>query len=133
MATQIPEEFIDVLTEKRAFGFVATTMPDGSPQVTPVWIDYDGEHVIFNTVRGRVKEQNLSRDPHAAVAVPDPDNPYRYVQIRGRAEIIEEGAEKHADKLAQKYLGKEEYPYRQPGAVRVRVLVTPEEVQTYEG
>lgn len=128
MATHIPDEFTDLLTEKKAFGFVATNMPDGSPQVTPVWVDYDGEHIVFNTSRGRVKEQNLSRDPTVAIAIQDPENPYRYVQVRGRATFVEEGADEHIDKLAQKYLGVEEYPNRQPGEVRVKVLITPESV-----
>ena len=80
MAAKIPEQVLDLFSdEKKAFAFVATTMPDGTPQVTPVWIDYDGQHVIFNTAKGRVKERNLRQHPTVAVAIVDPQNPYRYV------------------------------------------------------
>ena len=130
MPTRIPDQFLDLFSaEKKAFGFVATTMPDGAPQVTPVWIDYDGQHVIFNTAKGRVKERNLRLRPTVAMAVADPQNPYRYIQIRGRAELIEEGADAHIDKLARKYLGVDKYPHRSPGEERVIVKVVPEAVQ----
>ena len=131
MAVRIPETALDLLSkEKKAFAFVATTMPDGTPQVTPVWIDYDGHYVIFNTARGRVKERNLREHPTVAIAILDPDNPYRYIQIRGRAELIEQGADAHIDKLAKKYLGVDKYPYRRPDEKRIIVRVTPEQVQT---
>jgi len=132
MAGAIPEQYLDLFSEeKKAFGYVATVMPDGTPQVTPVWVDYDGTHVIFNTAKGRVKERNLRRDGCVALVVPDPANPYRYVQVRGRASLSEEGADAHIDKLAKKYLGVDKYPYRQPGEVRVIVRITPEAVQTW--
>jgi len=116
---KIPENYLD-LFEKRAFGNLATLMPDGHPQVTPVWVDYDGTYVLFNSARGRQKDRNVRRDPRVAVAVQDPDNPYRYLEIRGRVvEITEEGADAHIDKLAKKYLGMDKYPYRTPGEVRV--------------
>ncbi len=116
---KIPENYLD-LFEKRAFGNLATLMPDGHPQVTPVWVDYDGTYVLFNSARGRQKDRNVRRDPRVAVAVQDPDNPYRYLEIRGRVvEITEEGADAHIDKLAKKYLGLDKYPYRTPGEVRV--------------
>ncbi len=131
MAVKIPEIALDLFSdEKKAFAFVATTMPDGTPQVTPAWIDYDGQYVIFNTVVGRVKERNLRDRPTVAIAVLDPQNPYRYVQIRGRAELIEQGADAHIDKMAKKYLGVDKYPYHQPGERRIIVRVTPEQVQT---
>ncbi len=130
MAVKIPETALDLFSdEKKAIAFVATTMPDGTPQVTPVWFDYDGQHVNFNTAKGRVKERNLREHPQVAMAIIDPENPYRYVQIRGRAELTEEGAEAHTDKLAKKYMGVDRYPYRQPGEIRVKVMVTPEHVQ----
>ncbi|PWH15058.1 MAG: PPOX class F420-dependent oxidoreductase [Ardenticatenia bacterium] len=132
MAVSIPEQYRDLFSEeKRAFGYVATVMPDGTPQVTPVWVDYDGIYVLFNTAKGRVKERNLRRDGRVALVVSDPGNPYRYIQVRGRAELTEEGADAHIDKLAKKYLGMDRYPYRQPGEVRVIVRITPEAVQTW--
>jgi PPOX class probable F420-dependent enzyme len=131
MAVKIPETALDLFSaEKKAFAFVATTMPDGTPQVTPVWIDYDGQYVIFNTAMGRVKERNLREHPTVAIAILDPQNPYRYVQIRGRAELTEQGADAHIDKLAKKYLGVDKYPYRRPGEKRIIARVTPEPVQT---
>ena len=131
MAVKIPETALDLFSdEKKAFAFVATIMPDGTPQVTPVWIDYDGRHVLFNTAVGRVKERNMREHPKIAIAVLDPQNPYRYVQIRGRAELIEQGADAHIDKLAKKYLGVDKYPYRRPDEKRIIVRVTPEQVQT---
>ena len=122
---QVPKEFLD-LFEKRAFGHLATLMPDGSPQVTPVWIDYDGENLLVNTARGRQKDRNVARNPVVALSIQDPDNPYRYLQVRGRVtEIITEGADAHIDKMARKYLDQERYPYRQPGEVRVLYKIEP--------
>ena len=118
------------LFEKKTFAHVATVGPDGRPQVTPVWVDFDGTHVRFNTARGRVKDRNLQRSPGVALSVQDPDNPYRYVQLRGRVtEMTEQGADAHIDALAKKYLGQDRYPFRQPGEQRVIVKVTPEQVQ----
>ena len=116
--------------DKKAFAHLATVGADGRPQVTPVWVDFDGAHVRFNTARGRVKERNLRRDPRVALAAQDPDNPYRYVQIQGRvAEMTEDGADAHIDALARKYIGQERYPWRRPGEVRVLVKIRPERVQ----
>ncbi len=116
--------------DKKAFASLATVGRNGRPQVTPVWCDYDGKHLRVNTARGRVKDRNLKANPSVAVAVMDPDNPYRYVQIRGRvAEMTEAGADAHIDALAKKYLGQDRYPYRQAGEVRVMVKILPEHVQ----
>ena len=115
--------------DKKAFAHVATIGAGGGLHVTPVWVDFDGTHIRFNTARGRVKDRNLQRNPKIALAVQDPDNPYRYVQVRGRAELIEEGAEAHIDALAKKYIGQDHYPWRRPGEVRVMVRVAPEHVQ----
>jgi PPOX class probable F420-dependent enzyme len=132
MPGRIPEQYADLFSvEKKAFGCVATVMPNGTPQVTPVWVDYDGKYVIFNTARGRVKERNLRNNPAVALVVSDPQNPYRYVQVRGHVELIEEGADAHIDKLAKKYLGVDKYPSRQPGEERIIVRITPEAVQTW--
>ena len=129
MAT-IPESFRDIFA-KKAFAHVATVGGDGTPQVTPVWVDYDGTHVRFNTARGRVKDKNLQRSPKIALSIQDPDNPYRYVQIRGKvAKETEQGADAHIDSLAKKYTGRDRYANRQPGEVRVIVKILPEKVQS---
>src|ERR1700723_2195777 len=126
MSEAIPEKYRD-LFQKRAFASLGTLMPDGRPQVTPVWCDYDGEHVIFNSAKGRQKDRNVRRDPRVSLAVIDPENPYRYMEIRGRVvEITEEGASASIDKLAKKYLGVDKYPYGQPGEVRVIYKIKPE-------
>jgi PPOX class probable F420-dependent enzyme len=125
-----PESFKDLL-QKKAFAVMATVNAEGAPQVTPVWFDYDGTHIRFNTARGRVKEKNLARNPKVALAIMDPDNPYRYVQVRGRiAEVTETGADAHIDALAKKYTGQDRYGNRQPGEVRVTYKILPERVQT---
>jgi PPOX class probable F420-dependent enzyme len=130
MPEVIPEKYRD-LFQKRAFASLATLMPDGSPQVTPVWVDFDGQYVIFNSAKGRQKDRNVRRDPRVAMAIIDPDNPYRYMEIRGRvAEITEQGADAHIDKMAKKYLGADKYPYRQPGEVRVMYKIQPEHTTT---
>ena len=129
--TEIPEVYRDLFS-KPAFAHLVTLMSDGSPQVTPVWVDLDGNTVVINTAKGRLKDRNMRRDPRVALAISDPANPYRYIQVRGRiSDITEEGADAHIDKMAKKYLGKDSYPYRQPGEVRVIYKVTPEQVQGY--
>jgi PPOX class probable F420-dependent enzyme len=128
---EIPEGFKDLLTKKKAFASLATVGADGMPQVTPVWFDWDGAHVRVNTAKGRVKDRNMRRSPKVALAIADPDNPYRYVQIRGRvADVTEAGADAHIDALAKKYTGAEKYGNRKPGEVRVIFKVAPERVQT---
>ena len=125
----IPEKYRD-LFNKPAFANLATLMPNGSPQVTPVWIDYDGKHVIFNSAKGRQKDRNVRREPRVSLSIMDPENPYRYVEIRGRVkEITEKGADAHIDKMAKKYLNKDKYPFRQPGEVRVLYKIEPEHTQ----
>jgi PPOX class probable F420-dependent enzyme len=126
----IPEKFAD-LFQKKAFASLATVMPDGQPQVTPVWIDFDGKNVLVNSARGRKKDENMRRDPRVSVAIIDPDNPYRYVEIRGRVtEVTELGASQHIDKMAKKYLGKDKYPFARPGEVRVLYKIEPEHVSS---
>lgn len=122
-------KYHDIL-DKKAFAHLATVGRDGTPQVTPVWVDYDGRYVRFNTARGRVKERNLKANPKVALAIQDPDNPYRYIQIRGRVvEMTEDGADAHIDSLAKKYIGQDRYPWRRPGEVRITVKILPERVQ----
>ena len=125
MAATIPEKFLD-LFQKKAFANLATLMPDGSPQVTPVWVDFDGNHVIVNSARGRQKDKNMQRNAKVALSILDPDNPYRYLEIRGKVDAItEQGADAHIDKMAKKYMGKDTYPYRRPEEVRVLYKILP--------
>ena len=104
----IPEELQYLLAdETKAFAFLATTMPDGSPQVTPVWFNTEGEYILINTAVGRTKYRNMQANHQVALAIPDPQDPYRYVQIRGRVvEILSEGGMEHIQKLAVIYTGK---------------------------
>ena len=130
MSSAIPEKYAD-LFEKQAFGNLGTLMPDGSPQVTPVWVDYDGKYVRVNSAKGRVKDKNMRRDGRVSIALQDPANPYRYLEVRGKVvEITENGADDHINKLSQKYLGKPVYPFRQPGEVRVLYKIEPQRVSS---
>jgi PPOX class probable F420-dependent enzyme len=122
--TLLSDDDVALLNEPH-LAYVATVMADGSPQITPVWVDTDGEHVLFNTAAGRVKTRNLERNPSVAVLVADENDAYRWVGVRGTAEIVEEGADAHIDKLAKKYLGADSYPWRNPAEQRVIVRVTP--------
>ena len=127
----IPEKYLDLLTNTRAFAHLATTMPDGAPQVTPVWIDYDGERVIFNTAKGRTKERNLKEGSPVALAISDPENPYRYVQIRGHVtEIIDDDPDM-IRKLNLKYRGSLDYPLK-AGEVRVTYKITPDKTSSMD-
>jgi PPOX class probable F420-dependent enzyme len=124
----IPNSHQDLFT-KKAFAHLATVMPDGKPQVTPIWVDYDGRNVVFNTAEGRQKDKNLQRDARVAMSILDPDNPYRYLEVRGRiVERTHAGADQHIDAMAKKYLGQDKYPFRQPNEVRVIYKVQPEHV-----
>lgn len=130
MAGAIPDQFKDLFS-KVAFAHLATLMPDGSPQVTPVWCDFDGTNVRVNSAKGRVKDKNMRRNKKVALSVQDPENPYRYLAMRGEVvEITEEGADAHIDSLAKKYLGKDKYPFREPGEVRVIYKIRPVNVHT---
>jgi PPOX class probable F420-dependent enzyme len=103
---------------------LTTLGKDGSPQVTPLWIDQDGDDLLFNTAQGRVKARHMENDPRVAVSVVDPDDPYNVVAVRGTVvDITTEGADEHIDALAKKYLGVDSYPMRQEGEVRVKVRV----------
>ena len=124
----IPDQYKDLL-QKKAFAHLATVMKDGSPQVTPIWFDYDGTHVRINSAKGRWKDKNMRNRPKVALSILDPDNPYRYMQIRGTVtEVTENGADAHIDSLAKKYLGQDKYPYRQPGEERVIYKIAVERV-----
>ncbi len=118
------------LIEEPNFGFVATVMEDGSPQVSPVWVDLENGHVVFNTAIGRVKEKNMRRDPRVSISIANRENQYEKVDIRGRVVDFVEGeeADRHIDKMAQKYIGEEKYPWKAPGEQRVIVKIAPERV-----
>lgn len=127
----IPDGFKDLVTTKTTFAHLATTMKDGSPQVTPVWFSYDGAHIAVNSAKGRIKDRNMRNRPRVALSILDPDNAYRYLQVIGRVvEVTEQGGDAHIDALAKKYIGKDTYPWRGPGEVRVIYKILPEKVQT---
>jgi PPOX class probable F420-dependent enzyme len=129
----LPELALRLLREGKNFATVATLMADGAPQASAVWIDTDGEHVIFNTAEGRLKPKNLRRDPRVAVSVVNAEQPYQQVMIRGKAiELTHDGADDHIDKLAKKYLGVDKYPFRQPGEERVMVKIAAEKIATMD-
>ena len=119
MASAFPDKYLD-LFQKKAFGAFTTLMPDGSPQTTPVWVDYQNGEIWVNSALGRQKDKDVRRDPRVALSIADPDNPYRYVGVVGHVrEITQDGADAHIDRMAKKYLGQDKYPYRQPGEERV--------------
>ena len=120
-----PRKFLD---ETANVGIATTLREDGSPHATVVWVDVEDGKASFNTARGRAKVKHLERDPRASVLMVDPDNPFRWVAVSGTAELTEEGADAQIDKLAKKYLGKDEYPWRKPEEQRVKVRITPEHI-----
>jgi len=121
----IPEKFTG-LFDKRVFANLATLMPDGRPQVTPVWCEFDGTHILVNSAQGRQKDRNMRRDPRVSLAVMDPENSYRYLEVRGEVVGIKEDTNcAHINKLALKYLDLGEYPYLQPGEVRISYRIQP--------
>ena len=115
------------LFENKNFAFVATSMKDGSPQITPTWVDIEGSLILINTALGRLKQKNLKRDPRIAVAVADNSNPYEMVTVRGEVveQVTGEAAETHIDKLAKKYIDKDKYPGRAPGEKRILLKIKP--------
>jgi PPOX class probable F420-dependent enzyme len=123
----IPEKYIDLLSpSKKAFANLATLMKDGSPQVTPVWLDFTDGMIRVNTARGRVKDRNLKVGAPVALSIADPDNPYRYVQVRGKVtKETEQGADAHIDSLAKKYMGVDSYPFRNAAEKRVIYYIEP--------
>lgn len=128
VSRQMTDSTIELFKGKN-FAFVASVMSDGSPQITPVWIDYDGRHILVNTAEGRTKQRNLARDPRIAVSIIDSGNPYNTVSVRG--EVVEQttaGADEHIDRLAKKYLGVDKYPFRNPDEKRVILKIRPDKV-----
>ena len=130
MSEVIPARFLE-LFQKKSFGHLATLLPNGTPQTSPVWVDFDDTYVLVNSARGRLKDKNMRQRPQVALSIQDPDDPYRYLEVRGRVvEITEQSAEEHIDRLAKRYLGLDRYPYRQPGEVRVIYKIKPERTST---
>ena len=117
--------------EQPFVGTVTTLRNDGSPHSTIVWVDTDTDEVLFNTAVGRAKERHLRQDPRVSLLVVDPEDTYRWLAISGNAELTTEGADAQIDKLAKKYLGQEEYPWRKPDEQRVMVRIRPERVEGY--
>jgi PPOX class probable F420-dependent enzyme len=120
-----PRKFLD---QSPYVGVVTTLREDGSPHSTIVWVDVEGDKVSFNTALGRAKPRHLQHDPRASLLMVDPNNAFRWVAVSGPAELTEEGADAQIDKLAKKYLGKDEYPWRNPEETRVKVLIEPEKI-----
>jgi len=130
MTQKLSEEQRKIFS-KKAFVHLATRMKDGGPQVSPVWVDTDGDYIVVNSAKGRLKDRNMRADPRVALSVTDPDDPYIAILVRGRvAKITEEGADAHIDKMAKKYLGQDQYPYRTSDEVRVLYYIEPERVGT---
>jgi len=127
----IPESHVDIL-ESESYAHLATVLPDGTPHVTPVWVDHENrEYVLVNTARGRRKERNIRRNPKVGVSVLDPTDPYRYVSVRGEATLTEDGARDHIDRLANRYFGVDEYPHHgEESGPRVIVRIPAETVST---
>ncbi|MEM2931957.1 MAG: PPOX class F420-dependent oxidoreductase [Nitrososphaerota archaeon] len=125
-------EFARWLIDGRNIGILATLMPDGSPHLSPVYVDREGDIVLVNTVIGRVKHLNVKRDPRVSLVVVDHLNPLQYVEIRGRvSDLTVDGAEEHIDKLAKRYMGVEKHPFRRPGQKRIIMKIVAEKVVEY--
>lgn len=130
MPDTLPATHKDLLN-KTLFAHLATAMPNGQPQVTPVWFDYDGKSVVINTAVGRQKDRNMQRDGRVALSIIDPENPYRYLEVRGTiTERTEQGADAVIDRLAHKYLNVDKYPFRKAGEQRVTYKIRPEHYTT---
>jgi PPOX class probable F420-dependent enzyme len=117
--------------EKPYVGTVTTLRQDGSPHSTIVWVDVDDDGLSFNTAAGRAKPRHLERDPRVSLLVVDPEDTYKWVSISGTAELTTDGADSQIDRLAKKYLGQDEYPWRKPEEQRIKVRINPEHVDSY--
>ena len=123
MPVTLPQSVKTLLSDK-AFGHVVTLNSDGKPQVTMVWMDVEGDEVLFNTADGRKKPQNLRQDPRIIVSVQSRSDPQAYAVFHGKARVTEAGADDHIDKLAKRFLGADKYPFRQPGEKRLLVRIS---------
>ena len=130
MAIKLPQSVKKILDDK-AYGHVVTTNADGKPQVTMVWLDVDGDEVLFNTAEGRLKPKNLRRDPRVIVSVQDRNDPQAHMVIHGKASVSEAGADPHIDKLAKRFLGADKYPFRRPGEKRLLVRIKADRIGGY--
>ena len=125
-SSPIPASHADLL-ESKALAHVATVGADGAPQSNPVWFDWDGELIRFSQTTTRQKLRNVQREPRVALSIVDPENPYRYLEVRGTVVAVDPDPEKaFIDAMAQKYLGAEKYPWNRPGDERVVVVIRPE-------
>lgn len=129
---QISKEFTESeasLFKDKNYAFIASLMKDGSPQITPVWVDYDGNFILINTAVGRTKQKNLKRDPRIAISLVDHKNPYNTISVRGTVvEQTTEGADEHIDRLSKKYLGMDKYPYRSTEEKRIILKIKPDKI-----
>lgn len=127
---KVTDPSVRKLFEGKNFVFISSIMRDGSPQVTPTWVDIENGNILVNTAIGRLKHKNISRDPRVALAIADQNNPYDMVTVRGRTieQLTGDAAEEHIDKMAKKYIGKDKYPFRSPGEKRVILKIKPEKV-----
>ena len=129
----LPFEYQDLISDDiKAFAYLSTIMEDGSPQVTPIWFNYTKDYILINSAKGRVKDRNMRTRTKVALAIQDPKNPYRYIQIHGKViEVTEDGAKAHIDILAKKYIGRDAYPFSVPGEIRVIYKILPEHVVSH--
>ncbi|MCZ6646573.1 MAG: PPOX class F420-dependent oxidoreductase [SAR324 cluster bacterium] len=131
MAESIPQSHMD-LFQKKAFAFLAVRLENGGIQVNPVWCDHDGTHVVINSAQGRAKDKAMRANPAVTLCISDPDDPYRYLEVRGKVvEISTEGADAHIDAMAKKYMGADKYPYHKPEEVRVIYRIAPERARAF--
>ena len=126
----LKDEQREFLDRNPFVGTVTTLRPDGSPHSTVVWVDVEDGKVSFNTALGRAKPRHLEHDPRASILVIDPNDPFKWVAVEGHVEVTEEGADEQIDKLAKKYIGKDDYPWRNPEEQRINVVITPEKVDS---
>ena len=129
MSAKINNQEIKRLFDSKNLAYLATLMDDGSPQVTPIWVDVEGNVILVNTAEGRVKQKNVSRDPRVAISTVDNANPYEMVTVRGKVvEQTRRGADEHINKMAKKYLGMDKYPFKMPGEQRILLKIQPDKV-----
>ena len=130
MAVSLPEPARKLLTDK-AYGHAITFSPKGKPQLTMVWMDVDGDTVLINTAKGRLKVRNLEKDPRIMVSVQDRNDPQSYLLVEGTGTLTEQGADAHIDKLAKRFLGMDKYPWRAPGEDRVLIKIAAERLSGF--
>ena len=130
MAIKLPPA-VKTIMEDKAYGHVVTLGASGKPQVTMVWMDVEGDEVLFNTAEGRVKPKNLRGDPRVVIAVQDRNDPQSHLVFHGKAAVTEAGADAHIDKLAKRFLGADKYPFRRPGEKRLIVRVAVDRIGGY--